>query len=174
MDIDKNKNSADYIPDSIGKSSGDAVASFKQDEFEDTKLYETTSNLSFNIDQLQQLLRVLSKYLRLNTNFVVEVSYSHGILGKLIGDLPYLNHLHLKSSKLKRMLIKLRGKEFRIDLSDVIKCEVVELDNPNEVLKINTVSISEWAASLLKEIESRAAQSSEIKDLLEKIILFNR
>ncbi len=174
MDIDKNKNFADDISGPDGNLNGDAVQSFKDDEFENTKLYETTSNLSFNIDQLQQLLKVLSKYLRLNTNFVVEVSYSHGILGKLIGDLPYLNHIHLKSSKLNKMLIKLKSKEFKIDLSDAIKCEIVELDNPNEVLKIRTASISEWARSLLKELESRAAQSSDIKDLLEKIILFNR
>jgi len=117
------------------------VENSKKDELEKGNLYESTSKISFNFDQLQQLLQLLVRYLKRTTNFKVEVTYNHGFLGKLIGDIPYLNHIHFKSSKIKGLLIKLQDKEFKIDLSDVIKYEIVECDEPNSAIEIKSVPV---------------------------------
>ncbi len=72
------------------------------------------------------------------------------------------------------MLIKLRNKEFKIDLSDSIRCEIVDLEKPNKAIEIESVSMSSWAKSLLDELESRANRSNELRDLLERIIVLNQ
>jgi hypothetical protein len=166
--VDSTSNSADL------EGSESSTGAVKSSSFEKTHLYESTSNISFNFDQLQLLLSSLTKYLKQTNNFNVEVTYSHRFLGKVIGDLPYLNHIHLKSSKLKKMLIKLRNKEFKIDLSDSIRCEIVDLEKPNKAIEIESVSMSSWAKSLLDELESRANRSNELRDLLERIIVLNQ
>ncbi len=66
--VDSTSNSADL------EDSESSTGAVKSSSFEKTHLYESTSNISFNFDQLQLLLSSLTKYLKQTNNFNVEVT----------------------------------------------------------------------------------------------------
>lgn len=124
---------------------------------------DVPTNVGAGLDSSSAMIRAESDYLDATLHALVNrlssvpglkiaVSYRHGRLRRLIGDLPYINDLHRRTDPVHKIVVAVGPCSYWLDSDHgAIKCgrEVTSIERGQEKEEL---SFSAWATMLFDEI----------------------
>ncbi len=133
---------------------------------------QTSVNQSYLDVYLVSLVNLLKQVSGLD----LQVKYSEGIFKKLIGDLPFLNHIHGSSAKVRQLSVTVGGKIYEIKSEPSLTCSImpsntIELADAISKGANHIVKPSSWAKELVKSVEENSQLTNKFMNEFEHLVL---
>ncbi len=130
-------------------------------------LNEVSISIETNLNQIDLFLRTLINQLK-GSKAIVDAHYVPGIVKKIVGDIPYLNHIHSHSAKLNSVEINTGEMVFKIAIkpgTGSIACSVASLDG-----KQDEEDLQNWIKQLLDSLVKKAEITNSARSDLEELV----
>jgi hypothetical protein len=123
---------------------------------------------------LDLLLHRLVEKLKAVPGLEPVVSYRHGRLRRLLGDLPYVNDLHARSQPVSAIHVRAGAEDYLLDAKATsISCRI-EKHSATGTVTTQPVTFSRWITDLIAAVEERSRVASESIAALETLIVYDR
>jgi hypothetical protein len=125
-------------------------------------------------DQLDARLRAFVQRLSFVPGLEMSVSYRHGKLRQLLGDLPYVNDLNRPTGAIRRVVVAVGPDSYWLDAkADSIACGRTPISaRPQDVGEVLT--FSSWARALFREIASDNVANHDSLVALRQLVEHDR
>lgn len=137
------------------------------------------ASLRSDTREIQALLRALVDALSGVLGSRLQVDYGRGLLGKLIGDIPYVNP---RSRTIRSMSLFVGSFDFRIVLDGHIRCEITRVPGTNAPsggeggpggrapAEGKDLTLADWAQALLEALNAQAQVNAASREALERLV----
>jgi hypothetical protein len=121
-------------------------------------------------DHLDVLVDALVDSLSSVPGLEIRVTYRHGRLRTLLGDLPYVNDLGRGTGPTRKLAVTVGRSRYLLEVeSCAIKCSVVDASGDEDAL-----TVRDWAKSLTDEIERHNRFNYESITALRNLVELGR
>ena len=123
----------------------------------DADLYMAAASLRADHRELQALLVALVDSLEGLRGVQLRAEYERGRLGKIIGDIPYVNP---RTHAVRSIEVIVGPDEFRLEADGSLRCAVAPVTEAAVASGWRTLSLSEWAQALLAAVDAQAGATA--------------
>lgn len=137
-------------------------------------LDSASADLQARAGDLDLLLHRLVEKLRGVPDLNMVVSYRHGRLRRLLGDLPYVNDLHTRSQPISAIQVHVGASDYLLEATSTsISCRIVGHPASNATTQ-QPVAFSRWIGDLIATVAEHNQATQESVASLESLILYDR
>lgn len=134
----------------------------------------SAASLRAETEHLDLLLHSLVDKLRAVPGLEPVITYRRSRLRRIVGDVPYVNDLHRKSSPIEAIRVTVGGSAFELSATtSSITCSVVGRGPGTERGQVAT-SFSEWITQLMAAIDERNRLAADSLSALQDLIVYDR
>jgi hypothetical protein len=138
-----------------------------------SELHASAARLRAESEHLDAMLQALVGRLSSIPGLRMTVSYRHGRIRRLIGDLPYVNDLHPRTGPIHKIAVSVAARSYwLLTESTSIRCGREDLPCVDPVSGGEELSFSSWASALFQDITEQNLINHEstvaLRDLIER------
>jgi hypothetical protein len=136
-----------------------------------SELDASSARLRAESGHLDAMLSALVGRLSSIPGLRMTVSYKHGRIRRLIGDLPYVNDLHPSTGPIRKVVISVGSRSYWLRTeSSSIRCGREDLPSVDPVSPGEELAFSNWASALFEEITQQNLINHESMVALRHLI----